>query len=158
MPWDPKDLLGTVDRHSIKCQLPLLTPDQIANLAEVSRNLPPGTKPSEHAKSLTRSLQRRLSPTDTKELASRYEAGESVSELSRAYGISRPGIRKILNAQGVSLRERGMTQEDADRAIGLYKCGLTIMEIVDEVGYSYGVVNRMLHKREVTVRPRRHQG
>ncbi|MCO5215513.1 MAG: hypothetical protein M9934_07150 [Thermomicrobiales bacterium] len=51
-----------------------------------------------------------------------------------------------------------MTPEDVDKAISLYESGLTIYEVIDKVGYSYGVVNRMLHKRGVNVRPRRHQG
>jgi hypothetical protein len=101
-----------------------------------------------------RSLRRRLSPQQIEELVARYNAGEDTPELSRAYGISRGGLRKLLLAQGVSFRKQPMTPEDAERAIQLYQGGLTIDQVVERVGYSFSTVRRMLHASGVVVRER----
>jgi DNA-binding IclR family transcriptional regulator len=47
-----------------------------------------------------------------------------------------------------------MTPEDAERATRLYERGLTIDEVVEQVGYSFSTVRRMLHAHGVTVRER----
>jgi hypothetical protein len=101
-----------------------------------------------------RSLRRRLSPQQIDELVARYNAGEDTPALSRAYGISRGGLRKLLLAEGVSFRKQPMTPEDAERAIRLYERGWTIDQVVDQVGYSFGTIRRMLHANGVAVRER----
>jgi hypothetical protein len=101
-----------------------------------------------------RSLRRRLSPRQIEELVARYNAGEDTPALSRAYGISRGGLRKLLLAQGVSFRKQPMTPEDAGRAVRLYERGLTIKEVVTQVGYSFSTIRRMLHANGVAVRER----
>ncbi len=47
-----------------------------------------------------------------------------------------------------------MTPEDAERAVRLYERGLTIDEVVGQVGYSFSTIRRMLHANGVTVRKR----
>lgn len=63
----------------------------------------------------------------------------------------------LLCEGGVSPRSDRVTPKQADEAIGLYESGLTIYEVIDRVGHSYGVINRMLHRRRVVVRLRRNQ-
>jgi hypothetical protein len=102
----------------------------------------------------TRSLRRRLSAQQIEALVARYNAGEDTPALSRAFGISRGGLRKLLLAQDVSFRKQPMTPEDTERAIRLYECGLTIDQVVEQVGYSFSTVRRMLHANGVAVRDR----
>jgi hypothetical protein len=47
-----------------------------------------------------------------------------------------------------------MTPEDAERAVRLYERGLTIDQVVDQVGYSFSTIRRMLHVNGVVVRER----
>lgn len=47
-----------------------------------------------------------------------------------------------------------MASEDADRAIRFYESGLTIKQVVEQVGYSFGTIRRMLHANAVAVRER----
>jgi hypothetical protein len=101
-----------------------------------------------------RSLRRRLSPQQIEELVARYNAGEDTPALSRAFGISRGGLRKLLLRQSVSFRKQPMTRDDAERAIRLYERGLTIDQVVEQVGYSFSTVLRMLHASGVAVRER----
>jgi hypothetical protein len=101
-----------------------------------------------------RSLRRRLSPQQIEELVARYNAGEDTPALSRAYGISRGGLRKLLLARGVSFRKQPMTPKDGERAVRLYEKGLTINQVVAQVGYSFSTVRRQLHANGVAVRER----
>jgi len=147
-------LVGTVDRHSNKSVLSPPTPGEVATLAKQFRGMPSGTIPVELQEAAARSLRRRQSPQAIEELVARYNAGEDTPALSRAYGISRGGLRKLLLAQGVSFRKQPMTAEDADRAVRLYERGLTIKQVVGQVGYSFSTIRRMLHANGVVVRER----
>jgi lambda repressor-like predicted transcriptional regulator len=99
-----------------------------------------------------RSLRRRLSPQIISELVARYTAGEATPALSREYGISKTGLRELLLAEGVAFRRQAMTPEDAERAVRLYEGGLTIEQVVGQVGYSFSTIRKVLHENGVTMR------
>lgn len=82
----------------------------------------------------------------------RYNAGEDTPALSREYGISKTGLRQLLLAEDVSFRRRPITPEDAERAVRLYASGLTIMQVVEQVGYSFGTIRMVLHENGVAMR------
>lgn len=88
------------------------------------------------------------------QLVDRYKAGEYTTKLSKEYGISKSGLLDLLVAEGVSFRKQPMTEEATKRAIQLYESGLSINEVVDKVGYSYGTIRRALHMNDVAVRPK----
>lgn len=146
--------LGAIDRHSSQT---VLAPPTVGELETLVRQLTVIQSASVSAvreELSTRSLRRRLSPQQVEEVVARYNAGEDTPALSRAYGISRGGLRKLLLAEGVSFRKQPMTPENAERAIRLYERGLTIDQVVDQVGYSFNTVRRMLHAKGVAARER----
>lgn len=149
--------MGSVDVNVNKPHLLPPTPGEIDKLVEKLHSMQRQPVTEELSSANYRRLHRRFSKSEVQTLVARYEAGESVSNLSRELNTTRQALRSLLTDEGVSLRRRGMLQADADKAVQLYEGGLTIDEVVNRVGYSYGVVNRMLHKRGVKVRPRRHQ-
>lgn len=99
-----------------------------------------------------RSLRRRLAPQIIAELVERYNAGEQRPALSREYALSKSGLRKLLLAAGVTFRGHVLTPEDAAEAVRLYQDGLTIKQVVGEVGYSYGTIRTVLHEHGVAMR------
>jgi hypothetical protein len=101
-----------------------------------------------------RNLRRRLSPQVIEELVGRYNTGEGTPALSREYHISKSGLLQLLRAEGVPLRRQPLASEDAKRAVRLYKSGLIVSEVVDQIGYSYGAVRKVLHESGVTMRPK----
>lgn len=129
------------------------SPGELANLALQSRVMQPGAASVEAQEVRVRSLRRRLAPQVIEELVARYIAGEDTPALSREYGISKTGLRELLQAEGVSMRRQAITPEDAERAVRLYERGLTITQVVERVGYSYGTVRRTLHEQGVAMRP-----
>lgn len=147
------NLVHPVDKHSRKSILLPPTPEDLAKLVELARKVQPSSSSIVEQKPQVRSLKRRLTAEQVKELVNRYNAGEDTPALSGEFGISRTGLRQLLLAEGVSFRRQSVTAEDADRAVRLYESGLTIKEVVEEVGYSCNTVRGVLHKRGVAMRP-----
>ena len=142
------------DGHSNKSHLMPPTPGEVAKLAQLSRTVPPETIAREKQAAPPRNLRRRLSPQAIDELKARYTPGEKTPALSREFGISESGCRDLLRSEGVSLRGHPITPEDAEKAVLLYAGGLTITQVVKEVGYSHNTIRTALLKDRVVVRER----
>lgn len=104
-----------------------------------------------------RSIRRRLAPRAIEELVARYLAGEETPALSQEFGISGSGLRDLLRAEGVSLRGHAITSEDTERAVCLYESGLSITQVVAQVGYSHGTIRKVLLAYGVAIRSGSHE-
>ena len=51
------------------------------------------------------------------------------------------------------MRVQGITPEDVEEAVRLYKTGFTIRQVVEQIGYSYGTIRTILHESGVVMRP-----
>jgi AraC-like DNA-binding protein len=140
------------DGHSNKS--PLLPPkaDEVARLAQLSRRIHPEATSTGWQAALHRNIRRRLAPQAIEELVARYAAGEETPALSREFGISESGLRDLLRAEGVSLRGHAITIQDAETALQLYQRGLTITQVVAQIGYSHGTIRKVLLKHGVVIR------
>lgn len=52
------------------------------------------------------------------------------------------------------MRKQAITSWDATRAARLYEGGLSIIEVVERIGYSYSTVRKSLHESCASVRPK----
>lgn len=125
----------------------------LARLLKKARASNVENDPSASQEYIARNLRRRLDPKVIFTLVARYNAGEHTPALAKEYGISSTGLRKLLLNEGVKLRMQSITPEDSDQAVQLYQSGLTIREVVKEIGYSLGSIRRELHRRGVPMRP-----
>lgn len=135
------------------CLLPP-TASELAALAKQSREMREDFTAPETRPFFTRNLSRRLLPETIAELVARYRGGESMAKLSEEVGISKAGLRKLLLAEGVTLRKQPLTPEGCEQAVRLYHEGMSIMEVVDQLESSYGAVRRALLARGVAMRPK----
>ncbi|MGC4192320.1 MAG: hypothetical protein QM589_14300 [Thermomicrobiales bacterium] len=142
----------SVDGHSNKIALMPPGIDELSKLAEQSRTHHPVPTPVESNRVPPRSLRRRLSPEVIEEMVARYRAGEETPALSLEYGISKTGLRQMLLAEGVRFRKHRITPEDAEKAVLLYERGMTITQVVERLGYSYGTIRAALHDNGVAMR------
>lgn len=126
--------------------------NEVEKLAQLSRKVPPEPPAKEKHAVSHRSLRRRLAPQAVEELVARYTAGEETPALSREYGISGSGLGELLRTERVSLRGHAITSEDAARAVRLYGRGMTITQIVAQIGYSHGTIRTALLMRGVAIR------
>jgi len=146
-------LVHRVDMTSNKYYLLPPTAFQLARLAKNSRAAKPEAEPWVDHEFVTRNLRRRLGPTVIDALVARYNAGEHTPALAKEHGISTTGLRQLLLEEGVKFRRQSITPDDSDRAVKHYERGLTIREVVIEVGYSLGTIRRELHRRGIPMRP-----
>lgn len=52
------------------------------------------------------------------------------------------------------MSKQAMTSADAKQAAKLYEDGMSITEIVEQIGYSYSTVRKSLHKSGTPMRPK----
>lgn len=82
----------------------------------------------------------------------RYHAGETSGDLSTEIGISKSGLLRLLRSEDVAMRKQPITTGDAKRAARFYENGLSIMEIVEQIGYSYSTIRKSLNASGVAMR------
>lgn len=141
-------MVHSVDRHSSKSITALLPPtaSELEKLAIKARTAEPGIDLG-LPKPVARSLRRRLTPDVRQAIISRYAAGESAKALSQELNISRDGVRRLLRDAEVTTRPQDVvTPQAIDQIVQLYAGGLTIRQVVEQVGYSFGTVQRVLSK------------
>lgn len=159
-PFAAEDLFKpeTEDRsfieHSDSPGWPSPAADLIAWLAAQSREIDWDAVPDTPTQEPVRALRRRLSPEMRQEIVARYLSGENSLPLSRAYGVSKTGLLDLLRREGVELRRRPITESDARWAARLYESGMSISEVVEQIGYSFSTVRRALHRSGVAMRPK----
>ena len=159
--WNQLCLVHTVSQQSSKSVLIPPTYKELMSLAQRARQHRSKTGCQKDQIAPVRGLRRRLAPQVIAALVARYQAGESTPALSQEYGISKAGLLDLLRSEGVPMRRRAITPDDADQAAQLYERGLTIEQVRKKIGYSYGAIRRALHDKGVVLRPagsRKHPG
>ena len=155
-------MVQAVPSRSIKSRLLCPTPGDIAKLAAKSQRImaaemikgksKPNPKPAPVP--ARRRLKHRLGPDKIEEIVHRYRSGETTPALSREHGIFKSGLLDLLRDQGVSLRKQPIPKDHIEKAAQLYQSGLSIQEVVDQIGYSYSTIRKALHQHGVTMRPK----
>jgi transposase-like protein len=82
-----------------------------------------------------------------------YEAGASMADLAREYGVDRVSISQLLRKAGATIRQRRViSAAEVDRAVQLYESGLSLQTIGDRLGWDQKTIYRHLKVREVAMR------
>jgi hypothetical protein len=114
LPWE-EDLEGQ-----------LLNPGgALKQLLKSWRKLPPNARPQVRATSprIPQRAEERLGPNGVAQLCADYGAGRSTKYLQRTYGLSQGAVLRLLDANGMPRRQRGLTDEQVQEAIKLYGQG-----------------------------------
>jgi transposase len=94
--------------------------------------------------STEKQIQRRLRPPAIAELVAGYEAGATVYELSSMFQIHRHTVAALLKRQQVRLRKSPLSDEEAENAIRLYRSGVSLANVADEIGRGTNTIRRAL--------------
>lgn len=90
---------------------------------------------------------------DVQAAARDYKAGQSIRDLSIAYGVSRETMRRHLGKAGVDIRPNIKGNPiDAAKVVELYGQGLTLSEIAARLGVTYSGAYKALRGADVAVR------
>jgi predicted DNA-binding protein (UPF0251 family) len=98
---------------------------------------------------------RKLSPSEVKDLVDAYKAGTTQVELSRRYGLHQQTVQRHLLKQGVALRSvRVLTDAQEAEAVRLYiEETWSLNEVAAKFGVSQSAIRNMLVRRDVARRP-----
>jgi transposase-like protein len=82
-----------------------------------------------------------------------YEAGASMADLARQYGVKRVSISQLLHKAGATIRPRRViSAAEVDRAVQLYESGLSLQAVGDQLGWDQKTIYRHLKGRGVAMR------
>lgn len=82
-----------------------------------------------------------------------YEAGGSMADLARQYGVKRVSISQLLHKAGATIRPRRViSAAEVDRAVQLYESGLSLQAVGDQLGWDQKTIYRYLKGRGVAMR------
>jgi hypothetical protein len=101
-----------------------------------------------------RQLQRRLSADEQAQVVERYQSGETVYELGRAFTIGRTTISAILERHGIPRRYRLLGPDELMMAIELYEQqGLSLVDAGIRIGVNASTVLNAFKTAGVKTRP-----
>ncbi|WP_280235192.1 hypothetical protein [Nocardia cyriacigeorgica] len=95
---------------------------------------------------------RQLDADRVAELIAGYKAGATMYELAARFGTERRTVSNILHRHAVPMRRRGLTPDQVDTAIHLYKLGWSLARIGDHLGVAHTTVLTKLRERGVQTR------
>lgn len=124
----------------------------IGKLAEQSRKVSTAKISNPRKKAAHPSLKRRLAAEIIETIVTRRKSGEKVKVLCEEYGISESGLNDLMTKAEAPVRANPITLEDIDMAVQLYESGLTVNQVVKQLGYSIRTIRRVLHQRGVVMR------
>jgi DNA-binding CsgD family transcriptional regulator len=81
-----------------------------------------------------------------------YQAGATIYDLARRYGIHRHTVGKHLADAGVQARRHGLSTDELATARHLYAQGQSLARIGDQLGYDHGTIRRALLRAGVPMR------
>jgi hypothetical protein len=93
-----------------------------------------------------------LSEAQVKEIIAAYKSGSTTYELAMQYGIHRMRVSRILERSQVLRRRRVMNDLDAYQAIELYKSGLSLVRVGEQVGYTSNAIRKALIDNGIVTR------
>ncbi|WP_411157172.1 helix-turn-helix domain-containing protein [Nocardia farcinica] len=96
---------------------------------------------------------RRLLPDEVQKLVAQYEAGASIADLARAFGVHTQTVGTHLKRQGVEKRGAfQLSREQAELAVNLYADGWSTIEIARHFDISTNAARLTLVRAGVTLR------
>lgn len=100
-----------------------------------------------------RQNQRRLDPADIAKLVERYEAGASLAELARAFGIYKRTVYDHLVQSDTQPRpQKVLTDDQLPEIIRLYQAGTTLKQLGRQFGVGHNTIRNYLLRAGVTLR------
>jgi hypothetical protein len=94
------------------------------------------------------------SPELIARLRADYEAGKSARLIAEEYRLDRATMMRHLRDVGVTIRDQGLTDEQAKQAAVMYRSGMTQAQVAAAFGVSQKTAGRYLSLLGVKARPR----
>jgi DNA-directed RNA polymerase specialized sigma24 family protein len=99
-----------------------------------------------------RQSQRRLKPEQVYQLIAEYQAGDSMLQLAKRWGLHRTTVAEHLHRAGVAVRQRGIAAERLGEAIKLYADGWSCKRLAEHFDCDDETVRQTLQRAGVKLR------
>lgn len=87
------------------------------------------------------------------EVASRYKAGDTTTQLAKDYGVAKSTIIGILRARNVVVRRQSLSAEQVSEAARLYESGLSLSQAAAQLSVNQETMRVAILKEGTTLRP-----
>lgn len=94
----------------------------------------------------------RLTDAERLRLADGYRRGAIVYELAGQFHIDRRTVSLQPKRAGISMRRQSPTDDQVDEMVRLYKSGLSLVRVGEQVGYDAATVRTYITSRGVRTR------
>ena len=98
---------------------------------------------------------RRLKATEVAAIGEQYQAGRSMNDLARQYGVHRHTILLALRRSDIPIRPCGLSPDRVAEAAELYRTGWSLARLGEKYGCADKAVGYALRQYGVEIRPRR---
>lgn len=95
---------------------------------------------------------RRLTEEQVAQIATLYESGKTVYEISKSLNVPRTMVSTHLSRAGVVTRRRPLAASQIDEAVRLYESGLSLARVGERIGAAPRTIQLRLREREVQLR------
>jgi hypothetical protein len=95
---------------------------------------------------------RQLDTDQTQALIQSYLAGVTTYELGARFGIDRRTVSNILHRHGVQMRRCGLSPDQVDDAVHLYKLGWSLARVGEHLDVDHTTVLTKLRERGIPTR------
>jgi hypothetical protein len=103
----------------------------------------------------SRKLRRRLGAAGVADVVARYQAGQSVRQLSRVIEASGDAILRLLDEEGIQRRQpRYLTADEKSEVVRRYQAGESTYQVAAATGVPKTTVARTLQRAGVALRKR----
>ncbi len=94
----------------------------------------------------------RLRDETRNEVAVRYEAGDTTTQLAKDYGVATSTIIGILRAKSVVVRRQPLTPEQVSEASRLYESGQSLSQVAERLDINQETMRTAILKAGVVLR------
>jgi Mor family transcriptional regulator len=98
--------------------------------------------------------KRFLTAQDVADIVARYEAGETTQQIGNRYSISKTRVASVLREEGITVRRKGLSDEQVSEAATLYANGKSLAWLGTRFNVSHTTVATALRRQGVQLRPR----
>ena len=85
-------------------------------------------------------------------MVARYKEGATAYELADEFGCNRVTVSERLKKAGITMRLQSPSPEVVDEMVRLYKSGLSLVKVGNEVGFGASTAHNLLRARGVVTR------
>ncbi|MGN7970195.1 helix-turn-helix domain-containing protein [Microbacterium sp. 22296] len=86
------------------------------------------------------------------EVAARYEAGDTTTQLAKEYGVAKSTIIGILRERKVVVRRQPLPSEQVNEAARLYESGLSLSQISAQLSVNQETMRTAIIRAGVALR------